>query len=66
MFGIDDIQSCQYVCSFQIDVGVVVVTGPGDTKKLCLTSDGDEGEMYIYKSQFSLMVTFSQAVYIFF
>jgi hypothetical protein len=66
MICIESIKPREQYSSFRIDYRNVVVSGSWDTEELYLAGDGERGKIYIYQRKFSFMVTFRQAVYIFF
>jgi len=66
MFGIYLIESFKDLLFLGISNRYVVVAGTGDTKKFRLSGNREKREIHVHEREFSSMVTFLQAVYIFF
>jgi len=66
MVCIDSIQSGKKDILFQIYYRYIVVAGTRNTEKFCLACNGESRMIWINEWEFLLMVTFIQAVYIFF
>lgn len=66
MYGIYLIESFEDSLFLRIFSWYIVVAGSGYSEKFCLTRNGQKSKVHIHKGEFSSMVTFLQAVYIFF